>query len=165
MSLVGQCELGMAHLARPDHLIGLLRRWNERLLHVDMATVFGRSNGHLSMLINPARSDSDNLQSLFVEHFAVVCVRSCSLRAFLGVATSRFVLVSNRDNFGLGDISPDRINSVSVASFSRPTNHADSQPFSHCRPLLLSPTHRSLLIRYTACGECREGINDLHESC
>jgi hypothetical protein len=81
----------MAHLARPDHLIGLLRGWNERLLHVDMATVFGRSDGHLSMLINPARSNGNNLQSLFVEHLAVVCVRHCSFRTFLGIATSGFM--------------------------------------------------------------------------
>ena len=72
---------------------------------------------------------------LLVEHLAVVCVRHCSFRTFLGITTSGFMLVSDRDNFRLGDISPDRINSVSVASFSRPTNHANSQSFRHFLPL------------------------------
>src|SRR6185436_4012618 len=105
-------QLGMPHFAGANHIVGLSGRRHEWLFHVDMAPMFCGSNGHLAMLVDPAWPDGHNLQLLLGKHLTVVRVGLGSLKSFLSIRSSGFVVVSNGNHFGLGDFGPNRINPV-----------------------------------------------------
>ena len=131
MRLVRQRQLEMPHLARADHVIRLSQRRDERLLHVDVAAMLGRCESHLTVLVNPARSDRYDVQPFLVQHLAEVGVRDGSLRPLLSLTPPGLLLIGDRDDFTLRHVGPHRVQTVPVVPLPRAADDSHSQLVRH----------------------------------
>ena len=86
----------------------------------------GWADDHFAVAIGPAVRDADDLRLFLFEHLPVVGVGVLRADLFGLFGASGFVLVGDRDDFGLVALEPDGGEAVAVVALARAADHCDA---------------------------------------
>ena len=126
---VGDGEFGTGGIACGDDLVRFGGGSAKRLFDVDR---FGagadRGDRHVTVLVGVSGTNRDDFGAGFVQHFLVVGVPVVDSEAFLGGLQSGGIGVGDRDDFGVVEFQPDRVESVTVMTATGVSDHGDASP-------------------------------------
>ena len=109
-----------------DHLVGVDEIFGEGLLGKDVATGISRGGDHLDALVEPTRSNGDDVELLFLDHLVVVGVGFGSAGTIDGLGSACFVSVSDGGYFHEVKRAPDGIESMTVVAVTGVSDDADA---------------------------------------
>jgi hypothetical protein len=121
---VSDAQLQISLPQRFDCTVALDQSPAEGFLHVNVTTRFGSRKDHLVVLVNPSRTDGNDVQSLFRKHLAKVRIDFFGVRPFLGYCPPGIMLVCKSNNVHVGEFRKRDIDSVSVVSLACAANDA-----------------------------------------